>query len=213
MVVVSMGIDIGQRRDPTAIAVAELAERARHPGGHDEGQGGDRVLHTPCTHLDDHWLIRFLDRLPLGTSYPAVVQRIVSIRDGVRQQARGGELVIYLDSTGVGTPILDLLHEAGAAAQAVFFVHGERRSVTNGEIRLGKAWMVSRLQALLQSDRLHLPETPEARQLAKELLDYEIRVDDNAHDLYGAFRVGTHDDLVTALGLAVHHRPNLVRFY
>jgi hypothetical protein len=31
---------------------------------------------------------------------------------------------------------------------------------------------------------------------------HEIRVSENANDLYGAFKVGTHDDLVTALGLA-----------
>lgn len=57
-----------------------------------------------------------------------------------------------------------------------------------------------------------LPETSEARQLAKELLDYEIRVDELADDLYGAFKVGAHDDLVTAVGLAVHQRPQTVWF-
>ena len=64
---------------------------------------------------------------------------------------------------------------------------------------LGKAYLVSRLQALLQSGRLHLPRTAEAEVLTDELLTYEIRVDKNANDRYGAFRVGTHDDLVTAL--------------
>jgi hypothetical protein len=39
--------------------------------------------------------------------------------------------------------------------------------------------------------------------LTDELLTYELRVDENANDRYGAFKVGTHDDLVTALGLAV----------
>jgi hypothetical protein len=34
-------------------------------------------------------------------------------------------------------------------------------------------------------------------------MNFEIRVDEKANDRYGAFRVGTHDDLVTALGLAV----------
>ncbi len=34
-------------------------------------------------------------------------------------------------------------------------------------------------------------------------LDYEIRVSEDANGRYGAFRVGSHDDLVTALGLAV----------
>ncbi len=36
-----------------------------------------------------------------------------------------------------------------------------------------------------------------------ELQDYEIRVDQDANDKYGAFKVGSHDDLVTALGLSV----------
>lgn len=38
-------------------------------------------------------------------------------------------------------------------------------------------------------------------------MDYEIRVDENANDKYGAFKVGTHDDLVTSLGLAVQWSP------
>jgi hypothetical protein len=59
------------------------------------------------------------------------------------------------------------------------------------------------LQALLQTSRLKLPQTREAEALAKELQDYEIKVDENANDKYGAFRVGAHDDLVTALGLCV----------
>lgn len=62
--------------------------------------------------------------------------------------------------------------------------------------------------------RLHLPRTAEAETLAEELLDYEIRVDQDANDRYGAFRVGAHDDLVTALGLAVQldYRPAVVQF-
>ena len=35
------------------------------------------------------------------------------------------------------------------------------------------------------------------------MLDYEIKVDPDGDAKFGAFRVGSHDDLVTALGLAV----------
>src|SRR5438093_64252 len=49
-------------------------------------------------------------------------------------------------------------------------------------VKLGKGWLVSRLQALLQTHRLHLPDTQEAKTLAQELLDYEIKVDENAND-------------------------------
>ena len=39
--------------------------------------------------------------------------------------------------------------------------------------------------------------------LAEKLNHYEIRIDVDANERYGAFRVGTKDDLVTALGMAV----------
>jgi hypothetical protein len=70
-------------------------------------------------------------------------------------------------------------------------------------VTLGKAFLVTNLQTLLQTGRLHLPRTSQAERLAKELLDFEIRLEENANERYGAFRVGSQDDLVTALGLAV----------
>ncbi len=70
------------------------------------------------------------------------------------------------------------------------------------EVTIGEAFLVSRLQSLLQTGRLHLPQSDEAQVLA-ELHDHELRVDENANEKYGAFKVGTHDDLVTALGHAV----------
>jgi hypothetical protein len=41
-------------------------------------------------------------------------------------------------------------------------------------------------------------------------LEYEVRVSDDGHDRYGAFRTGKHDDLVTALGLATQAMPGRV---
>ncbi len=43
--------------------------------------------------------------------------------------------------------------------------------------------------------------------MTAELFDYEIRASEDANERYGAFKVGTHDDLVTALGLAVQEDP------
>jgi hypothetical protein len=186
MMTVFIGIDIGQRRDPTAICVAELESR---PGQ---------------TRAEIHYLIRHLDRLPLRTPYPEVARRLHDLCDRVGRQA-AGRPTVYVDATGVGLPVVDILKSAVTEATVVpvFFTHGDRRNEENGEVRLGKAFLVSRLQALLQTVRLHLPRTAEADALAAELRDYEIRVSEDANEKYGAFRVGTHDDLVTALGLAV----------
>ena len=191
---VVLGVDIGQKRDPTAICVAEPERREK----------GVRT--------ETHFLIRHLERLALGTQYPKVADRVAGITERVR--ARAGESpTVYVDATGVGLPVVDLLRERlrGGQVVAVYFTYGDRRTETveDGQVRvsLGKAFLVSRLQALLQCGRLHLPMTGEAQALTDELLNYEIRVDENATEKYGAFKVGTHDDLVTALGLAVQMNP------
>jgi hypothetical protein len=76
---------------------------------------------------------------------------------------------LYLDATGEGTTVVDVLKDAGVPARLVpvYFTHGDRRTVVEDEVRLGKAWLVSRMQALLQGGLLHLPRTPEAGQLAE----------------------------------------------
>lgn len=185
---VAIGIDIGQKRDPTAICVAESTQRT--------GPG-----QTP-----KHYAVRYLQRLPLGTPYPHVARRLAEICQ--RASCRREAPEIFVDATGVGTPIVDMLRTALPAGQhlwAVFFVHGDHRRVhaQQHKITLGKAFLAKRLQALLNHRRIHLPQTPEALALARELQNYEIRVDDKGTDRYGAFRHGTHDDLATALGLAV----------
>ncbi len=196
MATVSIGIDIGQKVDPTAIAVLEVESR-RGPAG-----------------WEDHYLARHLERLPLSTPYPAVAARLGEIIGNVRQlvlderrrpfgaPVPGLELDVYADATGVGQPVVDVLRASGRSVTAVYFTHGDRRTVEGAQITLGKAWLVSRLKTLFQTGRLHLPRTPEAVALERELLDYEIRVAEDANDRYGAFKTGAHDDLVTALGLA-----------
>lgn len=223
-VVTFIGIDIGQKRDPTAIAVAELQRRGRG------GDGFKQVVGPPV----EHYVIRHLERLPLGTPYPDAAKRLGEIVANLKRQASiaaeerylaepygyarrdpgNVNLTTYVDATGVGQPVVDLLNAAKVNVNPVYFTHGDRRTEERQEyplkgfrVSLGKAWLVSRLQALLQTGRIHLPDTNEARVLAKELQDYEIKVSEDANDKYGAFKVGTHDDLVTALGLAVQDCP------
>lgn len=188
---IRIGADIGQRVDPTAFAIIEEQPR------------GDGV----------HYLCRAIERLPLGTPYPKVADRLVGVAQYVRMQAeeeaesRGRDeprqVQMVVDATGVGTPVVDLLRERGEYPLAAFFTHGDKYTRNGNQVSVGKAWMVSRLQALFQSDRIHLGRTAETEALREELLDYEIKIDQNANDKYGAFKTGTHNDLVTALGLAV----------
>ena len=114
-------------------------------------------------------------------------------------------ILLYLNATGIGTPVVDMIRRQPISARVrdVYFNHGDRRVVVDDrEIKLGKGWVVARLQTLLQANRLHLPKSEEARILAEELTEYEVEVAEDANR-YGAFKIGSQDDLVTALGLAV----------
>ncbi len=184
-----IGVDVGQKRDPTAICVAEAVQR--------EGAW--------------HYLVHLLERLRLGTPYPAVAKRVGEIVDRTSQRV-GKRPRVFVDATGVGQPLVDLLKEQFSWVLPVYFTYGNRRNESSDRVSIGKAWLVSRLQALLQNGRIHLPQMAESHALARELMSYEIRVDQNATDRYGAFRVGTHDDLVTALGLAVQDNPTELRY-
>lgn len=215
---ITVGIDIGQKVDPTAIAVDQLDWRPRTNWLPKDGG-------LP---LEDHHIIRHLERLKLGTDYPTVAHKLAKIvhrldaliaagtlRDyaGQLEPDDVAQVEVYIDATGVGLPVVDMMRSAGVRVTGVYFTHGDRRvesvDAVSGEFKvtLGKAYMVSRLQALLQTRRIHLANTEEARALARELLDYEIRVDENGNDKEGAFKVGSHDDLVTALGLSTNKPP------
>jgi hypothetical protein len=187
---VRIGVDLGQKLDPTAIVVVEIEPRVpRDPEMAKKFAG------------EPHFIVRALQRLELGTPYPAVVRRLLDIVG--RLQASGWYPDVLVDATGVGQPVVDLLSNNGLSVRSVY-LNGSDQLVRGewGRLNLGKCFMVSRLQVLLQTERLHLPNTAEAAVLVEELLNYEIRINDNANAQFGAFRVGVHDDLATALGLA-----------
>jgi len=194
---VFIGVDIGQKRDPTAVAVVEAFK---------ERVGDGWPVYTFET--------RHLERLPLNTDYPSVASRIVEIAERIRARQlpvnlKPPRITIIVDATGVGAPVVDLLRQrlygTSITLTEATFTHGDRLNGKTGQAKMsvGKAYLVSRMQALFQTGRIKLPKGhSEAAALTDELMNYEIKIDENANDRYGAFKTGKHDDLVTALGLS-----------
>jgi hypothetical protein len=196
-----VGVDIGQRVDPTTIVVVEAFK-----------------IERPGLRPEYRFEARHMERLAIGTPYPAVGMRIAEVVTTLEDRPvalhlQPRKLTLVVDATGVGRPVVDILRDALHGSRCKLtpatFTHGDRLDTTSRlEWRVGKAFLVSRLQALFQTQRIKLPANhPEAQAMAKELVDYELKVDPDGQDKYGAFRVGAHDDLVTALGLAVLRDP------
>lgn len=233
---VNIGIDIGQIHDPTAICVSEVHQvdtgEVRYASSPEMGKHSEKGEWIPPKGFDPvmrtEYIVRFIKRLPLNTSYPEVAEYIANMLNNELFQNR--DVRVLVDATGVGRPVYDSLKskimlrlnnakilqsfQVGLTWQVgrhtlqlkpISFTHGEMYNRSKGT--LGKAFLVSRLQSLLQEKRVHGPDTSEMKATIDELLVYEIKVSDKGKDTYGAMKTGTHDDLATALALSTLEDP------
>jgi hypothetical protein len=181
-----IGLDLGQTRDHSALAVVERIERP-HPDG--TGQ------------LVSHYAIRHLRRWPLHTSYPAVAADLAGL---VRTPPLSWP-VLVVDQTGVGQAVVDFVAQARLAAtlERVVITGGRRTSRgASGAWHVPKKILVRCLQAVLTSRRLHVAALPERAALLQELLAFRVKITAAARETFAAGRPGDHDDLVLAVALA-----------
>ena len=189
-----MGVDLGQKQDYTAIAVVERWEAA----GELDRWSWERLKEVG-------YRLRHLERLALGTPYPEVVAR-------VREVARSGELAgrctVVADATGVGGPVIDMLRgaELGCELMAVTITGGERASRasrSDGGWKVPKRDLVVGLEVMLETGSLRIAAgLREGETFIKELTGMRVKVSAGRREQFGAWREGTHDDLVLAAALA-----------
>jgi len=180
-----LGLDLGQASDYSALAIARRREE-RGVASYD---------------------LPWLERYPLGTSYPAIVAAVVARVAQLARQEPTVPRVLVVDATGVGRPVVDLLVRARRAARlvAVTITGGDQATHDGPHWRVPKRELVSTAQVFLQSKRLHVASAlPEAATLTRELLAFQVKINaQTANDSYGSWREGSHDDLVLAVALAL----------
>jgi phage FluMu gp28-like protein len=171
------GIDLGKRRDPTAMVIVE----------------GKTV---------EGLQLRYADRVALGTPYPEVAERI---RYMVSHQNLRGRCAIAIDSTGVGEPVVDMLRsgQLGCEVSAVCITGGERETRSGNVWNVPKRDLMAGVQVLLEKGELKIARVlKETGALVRELIDVRLTAGSGGRLRMGAERSGQHDDLVMALALA-----------
>jgi len=173
----TVGVDLGQSFDPTAVAVVRKLRG---------------ISDAPI------FQIGHLERLPLQTPYPGVVNHVGHLI----QRLRGpSELVI--DYTGVGRPVFDMFQIAGMSPIGVSIVAGDVISSEGLIYKVPKLMLISRVQALLHAGRLKIHKgLAEAGALVSEMQSFQASVSDHGYWRFGA-RSGKHDDLVLAVAIAL----------
>ena len=198
-----VGLDLGQAQDPTALVVLEKIREAApnlRPT-RDAAEGARRRAAAEERERRARYECRHLERFPLGTSYPKVVE---AVRVLLRTPELGDQATLVLDYTGVGAPVRDMFREAGLDPVAILITGGDTVTYEAGALRVPKRDLVGAVQTGLQSERLKVAASlPLAQTLMRELLAFRVKITASAHDTYGAWREGQHDDLVLALAVAL----------
>jgi hypothetical protein len=142
----------------------------------------------------------------LYTEVAAKVKRLdEQLRADAEERGFWCHVTYVLDSLGVGELVSEMIIRAlpHADIRKCYLTGGINGSEEDIQIKLPKTQMASTLVALFDDGRVKVPKSSkEIEAMVEELLNYEIHVSEEGHDQYGAFKIGTHDDLVTALGLA-----------
>jgi hypothetical protein len=205
-----LGLDLGQSADYSALAILETRARPGAEARYD------------CRHLQ---------RWPLRTSYPSIVADVGKIVTRGPLGASAQPPILAVDATGVGAPVVDLFRQGlrcrtgselyifdrenrvirdggprpDVDLRAIQITGGADVTTEDGLTRVPKRDLVSVAQVALQTERLKIAATlPEAATLVRELESFQVKISlETAHDSYGAWREGAHDDLVLAVCLAL----------
>ena len=170
-----IGVDLGQRRDFTAIAVVER-DWEQFP-----------VPEFIRTGVDGRWWFRgrMLERMRLGTPYPDVVARVKCISEMPLIALNRTVVVDMLRRAGMGCMIHPVIITGGGKPSTG--LSGGYESVPRSELLTG-------LQVLVQQDRLVVAaRCREAEVLRREMLGLKLKGPGSEE----------HDDLAIALALAV----------
>lgn len=176
-----IGLDLGQRRDFSAITIVEFVP-ASIPN------------YLVSKRSEPEFRLRHVERLPLGTSYPAVIQRLAEI---TRDPELAGRCHLSVDATGLGGPVMEQIRRAELPCPviAVTITGGQNVHRRSCAYSVPKQDLLTAIQVLLEERQLHIAaDMPANRRLIEEMMELEPSPDSRHHD-----------DLVLSLGLAAWH--------
>lgn len=190
-----VGLDIGQMQDYSALSIIERKDI--------------QVVQDGEANTEKHLHLRHLERFPIGTSYPQVVERVAKLMDVPPLK---DNCILVIDATGVGRAVVDMFRMAYLKPLAVTITAGNKVAQDGMEFSVPKRDLIGVLEVTMQTGRFKIArELPEAKTLMDELLNFKRKVTLTGHDTYEAWREGQHDDLVLAASLAAWYADLYVR--
>ena len=173
------GVDLGDKLDYTAVVVVE------------------QFLAPPGA---PRYEVCHLERLPLGSGYPAVLAHLRTLFAPPPWSTRDGLLI---DVTGVGLPVFQLIAAGGFAPVGIFSHRGAAVTRDGAVWHVPKRDLISAAAVVLQTPRVVFdPRLPIVPEMVHELESYRRTQDTmTGHESYAAWREKDHDNLVFSLAM------------
>ena len=195
-----VGVDLGKKRDFTAIVVLERVElqvvTPYYGGIYPPTRTPPPAVYT-CHHAQ---------RFPRGSSYISIVDRVKAT---LERRVFPEPLTLLVDATGPGLAVMEYFAKAQVRPQPLGVVVHWGFNTTQPsptEWHVPKATLVTILEVLSEArpPRLLLgPRLPFAAEVRAEMQTFTAEQDlHTGHVTYEAYREQAHDDLIFALGLA-----------
>jgi hypothetical protein len=186
-----VGLDLGKKSDFTALIFIEPFLPT------DPEEHGGKFVYE----------VSRIERIPLGTPYPKIARLLEKTYKQLLKSPDFNYVHIVVDEGGVGTAVTDQVVELipNADIYRVTLTGGLRPRWSDARtVSLPKPQMVSTLIALFEARRLWVwADMKNAfEELKEELHNYQLKITQEGHDQYGAMKIGAHDDIASAIGLA-----------
>jgi hypothetical protein len=192
-----VGLDLGQSADYTALAVVQVVKVAEQPGK-----------------ISSSLHLRHLERYTLRTPYTSIADGVAALMrseqlnrdeyDPSRRRTARATTQLYVDKTGVGAGVTDLLKAKGLYFTPITIHGGEKVHREGWTYNVPKKDLVAALEVPFDTGTLKVAEGLKLWPTLKaELLNFRRKQNQKtAHISFEHWREGDHDDLVLACALA-----------
>jgi hypothetical protein len=182
-----IGLDLGQARDYSALAVIE--RRWLQDDGVEVPVPMYHVIHLERSQM----------------SYPTLIQHVVQL---LKMPKLLFESVLVVDAGGPGRPVIDMLRAQGVRNMRGVVITGGAHvgQSPDGTTTIPKRDLVAALVVQYEQGRIKMsPELPLAEQFEAELTNFSYKIDvKRGRETYEAADENVHDDMVVAAALAVY---------
>jgi len=213
---VHVGLDLGKEHDYTALAVVldsgagdggrrERPTQRRNTGVLSRVSGPARIGGS-----SRRYQLTDLRRYELGTDYVDIVPHVVKIMNDSRLTIDGVRPMLYVDSTGVGAPVVEMLRSSGLGDLiAIKFrpsSEDARWTQGNREGRIPKEDVVAALRVAWQQKQVAARRGMKLwPTLRNELSAFKRKQNEKTGSVtYEHWRQQDHDDLVFAVAMAIY---------